>query len=347
MNKKILIIFGGMSSEHSISCISAASIIKNIDKIKYDVSMIGIDELGVFYKYTGDIINLKTNKWNYDFEFKEEITDIIKELKNYDVAFPVLHGKYGEDGTIQGIFEFAKVKYVGCKVLGSAIAIDKILSKKLVEAQNIPIVEYIEISKNEYNDILKNNDKISNYFFKNVENKIGYPLIIKPNREGSSYGVVKVKSIEEIKDAIEYSFKYDDKILIEKYISNRQEIECSVIENKEFEERIYLSTPGEIISANDLYDFNSKYENNKSFVKIPADISEENIVKIKEYSKKIFKILNLSSLSRVDFFVSNDKVYFNEVNTLPGFTDISMYPKLLIYDGIEYKKIIEILIENA
>lgn len=344
MNKKIVIIFGGMSSEHSISCISAASIYENIDKTKYDVSMIGIDETGVFYNYTGNIINLKTNNWTCDFEFKEKIVDIINELKKHDVVFPVLHGKYGEDGTIQGLFEFAKVKYVGCKVLGSAIAIDKILSKNLVGCQNIPVVEYIEINKTKYLEYLENNNT---EFFKNVENKIGYPLIIKPNREGSSYGVVKVDSSVNLNASIEFSLKYDDKILIEKYISNRQEVECAVIENKELEQKIYVSTPGEILSANDLYDFNAKYENNKSFVKIPANISEQNILKIKEYSKKIFEILNLSSLSRVDFFVSNDKIYFNEVNTLPGFTDISMYPKMLIYDGIEYKKIIEILIENA
>ena len=261
-------------------------------------------------------------------------------MRKFDVVFPVLHGKYGEDGTIQGIFEMAKVKYVGCKVLGSGIAMDKIFSKELVNSINIPIVEYMTLNKKEYYNMNGNVEEIK----KKINDVLSFPVIVKPNKEGSSYGVYKVDKEEKIKEAIEYAFKYDDSILIEKYISNRKEVECAVIY---MDEKIYASTLGEIVSESELYDFNSKYKSTISYTKIPADISNDLINKIKEYAIKIFKVLKLDGLSRVDFFVSNDKIYFNEVNTMPGFTNISMYPKMLIHDGISYDKIIDILIENC
>lgn len=336
--KKVLVIFGSMSSEHEISCISAGNVLENIDKEKYLVTKLGIDKSGKWFEYNGEISNIKENKWLEDNDNKIEVEDIISYLRKFDVVFPVLHGKYGEDGTIQGLFELAKVKYVGCKVLGSSIAMDKICSKILANTAGIPIVEYLTLSKSEYEkfdiDELKNT----------VLQKLSFPVIVKPNKEGSSYGVKKVENANELKEAIEYSFKYDDKILIEKYIGNRKEVECAVIEK---DGGIYASTPGEIVSATELYDFDSKYTNKESYTKIPADIKDEYLEKIKKYAKVIFKTLNLNGLSRVDFFVSDDDIYFNEVNTLPGFTNISMYPQMLIHDGISYSKIIEILIENS
>ncbi len=340
---KVVVVFGGMSSEHGVSCISAYNILSNIDYEKYEVYKIGIAKDGIWYEYTGDNEYLNDDKWINDTSNCIKINDVFTKLKEYDVAFPILHGKYGEDGTIQGLFEISGIKYVGCKVLGSAIAMNKTLAKKIVKNEGINIVDYVELTDKKYNSIIENEEEFQQFIF-DVEEKIGLPLIVKPNREGSSYGVSKVETIGELKNALEESFKFDNALLIEKYISNRQEIECAVIEDGF---NIYASTPGEIVSANELYDFNAKYENDDSYAKIPCDISEENIEKIKEYSKKIFRSLELSSLSRVDFFVSDGNVYFNEVNTLPGFTTISMYPKMLIHDGIEYKKIIDTLIENV
>ena len=338
--KKVLVIFGSMSSEHEISCISAGNVLENIDNKKYLVTKLGIDKTGKWFEYNGKVSNIKENKWLDDSDNKIEIKDIISYLRKFDVVFPVLHGKYGEDGTIQGLFEIAKVKYVGCKVLGSSIAMDKICSKILAQTAGIPIVDYIGLSRLDYE-----NDKFDIENLKNqILQKLSYPVIVKPNKEGSSYGVKKVENPNELKEALKYSFLFDDKVLIEKYIGNRKEVECAVIEK---DGEIYASTPGEIVSATELYDFDSKYTNKQSYTKIPADVKNEYLDKIKEYAKVIFKTLNLNGLSRVDFFVSDNNIYFNEVNTLPGFTSISMYPQMLIHDGISYDKIIETLIENV
>ena len=338
--RKVLVIFGSMSSEHEISCISAGNVLENIDKEKYLVTKLGIDKSGKWFEYKGEIVNIKENKWLEDTSNKIEIQDIINYLRKFDVVFPVLHGKYGEDGTIQGLFELAKVKYVGCKVLGSSIAMDKICSKILANTAGISVVDYLALRKVEYESNEFDIEKLKN----EVSQKLSFPVIVKPNKEGSSYGVKKVETEDKLKEAFEYSFKYDDKILIEKYIRNRKEVECAVIEKYG---EIYASTPGEIISAKELYDFDAKYTSKESYTKIPADIPNEFLENIREYARIIFKSLNLSGLSRIDFFVSDNKIYFNEVNTLPGFTSISMYPQMLIHDGISYSKIIDILIENV
>lgn len=342
MKKNILVIFGGMSSEHEISCISAANVLEKLDKSKYIIKRVGIDKLGNWYYYEGDIHHIRNGVWNNDIINKKVILDILKELKKYDVVFPVLHGKYGEDGAIQGILEMSSVKYVGCKVLGSSIAMDKILSKEMVNSIGIDVVPYVVVK---YKEFFSEKFKHSN-FINNIEEKLGLPVIVKPSREGSSYGISKVDTIDKIFAAIDLAFNYDKEILIEKYINDRKEVECAVLENIENSKR-YISTPGEIVSANEFYDFNAKYENVKSEFKIPADINNNEIKKIREYSIKIFDKLRLSSIARIDFFVSNGKIYFNEVNTMPGFTNTSMYPMMLIYDGIIYKKILDILISNA
>lgn len=341
--KNVLIMFGSKSSEHEVSCKSAYSILSNIDKNKYNVEMLGIDKSGVWFKYTGDISNIKENTWLEDIDNKIKIDNIIDFLKKYDVVFPVLHGKYGEDGFIQGLFEIAEVKYVGCKVLGSGIGMNKTVSKKLVQSENIPVVEYINISKCDFNNILSDDKKYKN-FLDMVNQKIGLPMFVKPNQEGSSYGVKKVEKIEELKEAILYSLDFDDTILIEKYISEKKEVECAVIVK---DGQICVSTPGEVYSPSEIYDFDSKYNDEKSYAKIPAEITREKIETIKEYSNRIFKLLNLASLSRIDFFVTDEDIYFNEVNTMPGFTDTSMYPKMLEHDDIDYSEIISILIENC
>ncbi len=344
MNKKVAVIFGSMSSEHEISCISAANILDNIDLNKYDVEKIGIDKNGVWYLYNGSNKNILENKWIEDIENKKRICDLIGTLKGFDIVFPVLHGKYGEDGTIQGIFEFAKVKYVGCRVIGSSISMDKTLSKELVGARDIPIVPYINVNNDEFKMYKEDNENLS-VFLKRVIDELKLPLFVKPNKEGSSYGVMKVEKENELEKAIEYAFSFDDSVLIEKYISNKKEVECAVIKE---DGNLISSTPGMIVISQDVYDFDSKYNDKSSYVKIPADIDEVIINKIKEYSKEVFNVLRLDGLARVDFFVTDKKeIYFNEVNTMPGFTNISMYPKMLMYDGYTYSQIIETLIENC
>lgn len=338
---KILIIFGSMSSEHEISCLSASSILENIDYKKYDINKVGIDKKGNWYLYNGNNENIINGNWIKDKTNLNKITNIINFLKKYDVVFPILHGKYGEDGTIQGILEFAKVKYIGCNVLSSSIAMNKSISKKIVSSKNIPVVDYITLNKKEYTKFTKED---SEKYFNMLYQKFKFPIFTKPNAEGSSYGAKKSNNVTELKHNIEYAFTFDENVLIEKYISNRKEIECAVLENNE---NLIISTPGEIISANEIYDFNSKYIDKNSTCIIPANIEANISNTIKEYSKDIFKMLELRGMARIDFFVSNKKIYFNEVNTIPGFTKISMFPKMLIHNGISYQEIIDILIQNA
>lgn len=341
--KNVLIIFGSMSSEHEISCMSAYSILKNIDRNMYDVSMLGIDKKGDFYNYIGDMEKVKDDTWINDSKNLKRIDNIIEYLKNFDVAFPVLHGKYGEDGTIQGILEYSKVRYAGCDILGSSLCMNKTLTKQLVESLDIPIVDYVDISREDFKELLNDESKFVN-FVDELEKKIGYPMFVKPNQEGSSYGVNKVEERQKLKGAISYALDFDDHVLIEKYILNKKEVECAVIQK---DGKLIISTPGQIVSSNEVYDFDSKYKNSSSYVKIPAQISNDNIQLVKKYSKEIFTKLKLLSLARIDFFVTDEKVYLNEINTMPGFTDISMYPKMLIHDGISYSEIIKILIEEA
>lgn len=336
--KKVLVVFGGVSSEHGVSSISAYNIVCNLNKSKYDVKLIGIDKSGIWYKYTGNFENLNNNTWLNDLENLKKVEKIFEELKTYDIVFPVLHGKMGEDGKIQGVFEVAGVPYVGCNVLGSSISMNKILSKEIANSNNIPIVDFCELSKKDFNN--KKESKLNE-----ILEKIGLPLIVKPNEEGSSFGVYKVDVKEDLEQKIMNSFKFGDTLLIEKYIENRQEVECAVLQNKNGE--LIIATPGEIVSANEFYDYEAKYENKNSYDKIPANIDSKLLEKIKEYSKVIFEKLNLHGLARVDFFVSGNEIFFNEVNTMPGFTKISMYPKMLIYDGISYDKILDTLIENT
>ena len=341
--KRVLVIFGSMSSEHEVSCMSAANVIENINKEKYIVSMVGIDKQGNWYKYNGSLENIKNNNWMLDEKNKEKISYIIDELRKYDVIFPVLHGKYGEDGTIQGIFEIAGVKYVGCKVLASSIAMNKTFSKKLVETENIPVVDYVNISREKYLDMC-NDINMYKEFCDNTVEKLGLPLFVKPNQEGSSYGVTKVEDIEKLKEAISYALEFDNDVLIEKYIKTKKEVECAILQDGL---KLIVSTPGQIKTKDTIYSYDEKYNDSSNLPIIPAHILKEQEEKIKEYSKRIFKILNLSSLARIDFFVTDNNIFFNEVNTMPGFTNTSMYPKLLMYDGISYNKIIEILIENV
>lgn len=336
MKIEIVVMFGGMSSEHSVSCMSAYNIITNLDTKKYDITKIGIDLNGDFFNYLGSFDKIGNNTWREDNENLIKIDNIISYLKTFDVVFPAMHGRYSEDGAIQGILEFSKVKYVGCNIEGSSIGYNKMLSKELVKNIGINIVPYTTFSKKDEltNEVV--NEKID-------DNDLKFPLFVKPNKEGSSYGVRKAIDVNSLIEAIKYSLGFDDEVLVESYIANKKEVECSVLGNDD----LTISVPGEIVSATEIYDFDSKYLNQESYTQIPANISNDKLDTIKNYSSDIFKILKLSGLARIDFFVTDNEIYFNEVNTMPGFTNISMYPKMLENIGISYENLLNKLIELA
>ncbi len=330
---KLGIIFGGMSTENEVSVKSAMSIINNIDIEKYELFKIYITK-------NGEWIDYKKNK---------RIENVMEYLKFLDVVFPVLHGLYGEDGTIQGLFELLRLPYVGCKVLASSIGMDKVYTKIIFEKAGLlqAKYEYIRKYKDKYFYINKNFNEEYLSLEEVVENlvrNINFPMYIKPSNSGSSIGINKAKNKEELKKYIEIASTYDNKIVIEEGIVGK-EVECAVLGNEE----ILVSGVGEIKPADEYYSYEAKYNNKNSITEIPAKIDYELVEKIREQAKKAFKAIDGKGLSRVDFFIEKDsnKVYINEINTLPGFTNISMYPKLFEEYGISYKKLIDKLIELA
>lgn len=343
---KLAIIFGGMSTEHDISVISGISVLKNLDKSKYEIYQIYIGKDGRWYEYNKNIENISTTKIGEDLTNLKLINNVIEYLRKMDCIFPVLHGKYGEDGTIQGMFEMIKIPYVGCGTLSSSIAMDKAYTKILFDRAKLKQAKYIYTKKlkgkyivieNNFDEQKLELDELINKVVDNIE----FPIFVKPSNSGSSIGVSKSNSKEELKNNIEYSSKFDNKILIEQGIIGR-EIECAVLEN----ENIISSCVGEVISAENFYTFDSKYKNKESKVQIPAELDKEIIKKIKDMSVKAFKAIDGNGLSRVDFFVENNtnNIYINEINTMPGFTSISMYPKLFEHDKISYRELLNKLI---
>lgn len=355
--KHIAVIFGGQSSEHEVSRVSAESILKNIDKSRYDVTIIGITRDGRWLAYDGPVEKLSTGEWQTIAESAAgsknqqlagctasgAVMDILKVAgaepgkRKIDVVFPVLHGCNGEDGTIQGLFELAGIPYVGCGVLASAVGMDKAYAKIIFEKEGIPQGKYLVFNRKQLDTSLKS-------IIEQVEDILTYPCFIKPSNAGSSVGVSKASSREELVEALNLAARYDRRILVEEFIDGR-EIECAVLGNDE----PVASTVGEIIPGSDFYDYHDKYINDNSSIEIPAKLSEETINKIRDYAVRAFKCLDCAGLSRVDFFVhrKNGEIYINEVNTLPGFTSISMYPKLWEKSGISYSELVNRLIELA
>lgn len=332
--KKVGIIYGGTSTEHDISIMSANSVIENLNKEKYEIFPIYIDKEGKWYKH------LDKNK--------ELIENLQEYLKKLDVIFPVLHGKYGEDGTIQGMLEMLNVPYVGCKVLASSIGMDKVYTKIVFEKAGIPQTPYIYIQKkNNAYKIINNNFEEEELKIETITEKLKFPMFVKPSNSGSSVGVKKANNIDELQKAIENAGQYDTKILVEQGICGK-EVECAILERKE-ENDILASTVGEIMSAEEFYSFDAKYNIPESRTIIPAKIEDNQIEKIKKLAIKAFKTIDGNGLSRVDFFIEKGtgKIFINEINTMPGFTKISMYPKLFEAIGIEYSELLDKLIETS
>ncbi len=346
---KLGVIFGGMSTEHDISVVSGSSVLKNLNKEKYDITPIYIDENGDWFKYDKDINEIEIMKVGEQPKELSKLTDPMAVIKSMDVVFPVLHGLYGEDGTIQGLFELLKVPYVGCRVLGSSVCMDKVYTKIILEKAGINQAKAVYVRR--FNDkyILvddKFNEKVMDLeeVATEVEKVTGLPAFIKPSNSGSSVGINKAKTIDELKNAIEYASKFDCKILVEENINGR-EIECAVIGNEEVD----ASCVGEILPAEDFYSFDAKYNNAESRVVIPAEIDIDISETIRKTAIRAFKAVDGKGLSRVDFFVEKgtNKIYLNEINTMPGFTTISMYPQLWNECGKSYSDLLDELIKNA
>ena len=352
MNKiKIGVIFGGQSTEHDVSIVSGSSVIKNLDKEKYEIYPIYISKDGQWYTYTKKVDKIDIFKIGEEPKELEKIENEFAILKAQDVIFPVLHGLYGEDGTIQGLLELLKVPYVGCKVLASSICMNKIYTKIIFEKAGINQAKYIAInadfSDNKYTYIDKNLNRFSKQIediCKIVEQELKYPVFVKPSNSGSSVGVSKANNKKELIQAIEEAKKFDIEILIEQGI-NGKEVECAVLGT----DNVKASGVGEIMSADEFYNYDSKYKKAESRVELQANIPEETAEEIRKTAIKAFKAVNGTGLSRVDFFVekTTGKVYINEINTMPGFTNISMYPKLWENCGLNYSDLLDELIHLA
>lgn len=346
---KLAVIFGGMSTEHDVSIVSGASVLNNLDKEKYEIFPIYIDAQGIWNKYVGNIETLSTLLVGDKIDNIEKIENPMEYLKKCDIAFPVLHGLYGEDGTIQGLLELLKIRYVGCKVLASSLAMDKAYTKMVFEKAGLKQAKYVFIYKtnNDEYEFIEDNFESKlidvNKITEKVMEKLKLPVFVKPSNSGSSVGIKKASTKEELIEAIEYAGKYDSKIIIEEQIIG-QELECAVLGNR----NVIASGVGEIKSAESYYTFDAKYNNSESRTVIPAEIPEEKVEEIRKQAIKAFKAIDGTGLSRVDFFLGNNgEIYINEINTMPGFTQISMYPKLFEASGISYKELLNKLIELA
>ena len=347
--KHITLLFGGRSTEHIISCKSAKTVIDNIDREKYQLNLIGITEEGAWYLYSGDTELIPTDAWKdsplcapvtiklgsgQSGLFYEENGEFLPIPT--DIFFPVLHGKFGEDGTIQGLFEMLGVPYVGCGVAASANSMDKSLTKLLVDSIGVKQARYVAVDRYNARDL-------DGVVAECVE-KLGFPMFVKPCASGSSIGISKVTSESELRAGILMALEHDSRVLIEEFI-NARELECAVIDDGE----TLMAEVGEVISADEFYDFDSKYNNAASITQTHPDISEMLEEQIRESAKAIFRVLNCRSLSRVDFFLNRDtgELIFNEINTLPGFTNISMYPMLAAKHGLSLPALIDTLIRSV
>ena len=352
MKKKLRVgvLFGGKSVEHEISLISARNVIDALDKDRFDVVLIGIDKEGTWHLHDAHhfLMHSEDPKLVRLHGVKEKVALVPKDEENQlvslsgkalsgpiDVVFPILHGPFGEDGTVQGLLKMAGIPFVGPGVLSSAISMDKDVMKRLFEHAGIATPRFLSFRRPSFSSLI----------FKSLVRELGVPFFLKPANGGSSVGVFKVKSEEEFKVALAQASQYDDKLVFEEAIDAR-EIECSVLGNEE----PLASLPGEVIPTHEFYSYAAKYlDENGAHLKVPADLDDTKVKEVQELAIKSFQVLECEGMARVDFLMrkSDGKLFLNEINTIPGFTDISMYPKLWQVSGLPYKKLLEKLIDLA
>ena len=338
------VVFGGRSTEHEISLKSVMTILRAMPK-EYKKTAIGITKAGKWYAYFGEEPLIESGAWEGSPEraeifFSSDCMFYEKDGKHIpldiDVAFPVLHGQFGEDGTIQGLFEMLGIRYVGCGVGASANAMDKSMTKLLVSTEGIRQADFVLVdrhNKNRLDELVEESEK-----------KLGYPVFVKPCRSGSSVGVTKASDKAALREGLESALLFDDRILIEEAIDAR-ELECAVLS---FGEET-VAEVGEVISALEYYDYEAKYNNPTSRTETAPDLPQKTVDEIREKAIRIFRLLDCKGLSRVDFFLDRKtgEVVFNEINTLPGFTSISMYPMLIEKHGISHEELVRKLVEEA
>lgn len=341
----LLVVFGGKSSEHSISILSANNVLKSLDKDKYNTSLIYIDKKGEWYKMPSDFdideskIKKSLKSFALTYLILEKEKGCLFELKSkkttsIDVCFPVLHGLNGEDGAIQGLLKMYNIKCVGSSILGSSINMDKVIQKKILQCSGIKIAKFVCFKK----------EDILNWTFEKISKILKNPFFVKPANTGSSIGISKVSTKEEYLKAVALAIKHDNKIIIEESIQGR-EIECSIIGNGE----IFVSLPGEIIPQDEFYSYEAKYsKNSQTKLILPAKLNTKTSKSIQREAVLAFKALECKGFARVDMFLTaNNEIYINEINTIPGFTNISMFPKLLELSGLSYTQLINLIIQLA
>ncbi|MFR7472918.1 MAG: D-alanine--D-alanine ligase family protein [Ruminococcus sp.] len=344
---RVAVIFGGASSEHGVSLLSATNVIQNIPKQKYEVICIGITKKGRWLYFPGDVSEIATGAWEYNPDCTAAILspDPIHKgiitiengeasVKKVDVVFPVLHGRNGEDGRLQGLLELAKLPYVGCGTLGSAICMDKSMTHTVLDYNGIRTARWAMINQR---DLSRLDEKCTA-----IAETLGFPLFVKPANAGSSIGINKAVDEESLKEAVKIAFSHDSKVVIEEFIEG-QELEVAVFGY----DNPFASYVGEIRPSADFYDYDAKYVTGTSQLLIPAEIPEKASDTIRETAVAAYKALCCKGLSRVDFFLTKEgEVLVNEINTLPGFTNISMYPKLMEHLGMQPEYLIDKLIEQ-
>ncbi len=359
---RVAVLYGGRSGEHEVALRSAASVIAHLDRDRFEIVPIGIDKSGKWHLAAPSVLEAKTTTLPVFRNLPEVVmppnpeaaktgvvtlapADLSSTGRNetpFDVVFPVMHGTNGEDGTVQGLFELAEVAYVGCGVLASSVGMDKEVAKRLIQAAGLPIVPYFCIRSGEWK-------KRAADYTDRADNEFGFPCFVKPANSGSSVGVHKVKSRAEFGAAVEDAARYDTKILVEQAISGR-EIELSVLENPEFGEAPLVSVAGEVNATHEFYSYEAKYlDENGAKLSIPAQITPTQLAEAQDLARRAFAALECEGLSRVDLFLDKNsgQFYFNEINTMPGFTSISMYPKMWEASGLAYSELLTKLIELA
>jgi len=357
---RVAVLYGGRSGEHEVSLSSAMNVIQNLDRTRFEVVPIGIDKEGVWFlgddvlkKELNDSGTLRLSRQAERMLFKPDsigqelqrvqpaqlLNQTKKTERIFDVIFPVIHGTLCEDGTVQGLLELADVPYVGCGVLSSAVGMEKDISKRLVKEAGIHVPDYRVINRGQW-------DKNSSKFCQLIIDEIGFPVFVKPANTGSSVGVKKVKSADELASAIQNAFRYDTKIIVEQGI-DAIELEIAVLESSDYGSDPIVSVVGEVKPSHEFYSYAAKYLDEKGAeLIIPAVIQNELQLRVQEAAKIIFNVLECEGMARVDLFLDRktQQIYFNEVNTIPGFTQISMYPKLMSASGMAYSELLTHLI---